>query len=124
VAYLVALLVMIGLFAQTIYSRVPLELDVIRDRTVLYRQVENGLVENTYTLRINNMDNHAHHYRISTRSQLDFDYRGQREVKVDKGEVLTLVVRLAIDPGLLKLPSEEVIFEIESIDTASLTESQ
>jgi len=56
--------------------------------------------------------------------QLDFDYRGQREVKVDKGEVLTLVVRLAIDPGLLKLPSEEVIFEIESIDTASLTESQ
>lgn len=123
-AYLVALLVMIGLFAQTIYSRVPLELDVIRDRNVLYRQVENGLVENTYTLRINNMDNYAHHYRISTRSQLDFDYRGQREVKVDKGEVLTLVVRLAIDPGLLKLPSEEVIFEIESIDTAGLTESQ
>ncbi|MEN8132207.1 MAG: cytochrome c oxidase accessory protein CcoG, partial [Pseudomonadota bacterium] len=54
----------IGLF-YSISQRVPLELDVIRDRNALYRETHEGLVENIYTLKVINKDTVEHSYRLA-----------------------------------------------------------
>ena len=38
--------------------------DVSRDRNVLYRESDSGLIENIYTLRVLNKDQTEHRYRI------------------------------------------------------------
>ncbi len=124
IGYLVVLTGIISAFIYVIVARVPLELDVIRDRNVLYREVENGFVENIYTLRINNMDVRDHSYSISASGDYAFLYRGESQVDVAKGEVLTTVVRLAMDPGLMTSPNTDVIFSVESVDDPELLENQ
>jgi polyferredoxin len=48
--------------------RVPLKVDVLRDRNALFRETFDGLIENTYTLKVMNMDNETHRYSPSARA--------------------------------------------------------
>ncbi len=41
-----------------------MDLDVIRDRSALYRATNEGLVENIYPLKVINKDQHSHHYPL------------------------------------------------------------
>ena len=55
--------ILVILLVSTVVSiiiRTPAKLDVIRDRNALFRETDEGLVENVYTLRILNKDNQAH----------------------------------------------------------------
>jgi polyferredoxin len=49
----------------SLYLRVPLKVDVIRDRAAMAREVEGGLVENLYRLQIMNTTEQARAYEIS-----------------------------------------------------------
>lgn len=123
--YLLVLSIIVGAFAYVIATRVPLEVDIIRDRNVLYREVANGFVENIYTLKINNMDNRDHRYQISLTSDYDFRFPAQTQtLNVAEGEVLTTVVRLSLDPGLLEAPNVPVLFKVESLDSPGLQDSE
>lgn len=114
IAYIVALLTMVILFFYVLVTRVPVELDVIRDRSLLYRETPRGLVENIYTLRINNMDNREHRYAISVEAEYDFRFIGAETVLVAPGEVLTHLVRLELDPGLLTQGNVDIDFVLSS----------
>lgn len=116
VGYIAALLLMISAFGYTIATRMPLEVDIIRDRNVLYRETSMGLVENIYTLKINNMDTEDHQYRIRVEGDYDFALRGEQQVMVAEGEILIIPLQLQIDPGLMRTPNAEVIFVVESLD--------
>ena len=79
-----------------------------------------GLVENIYTLKINNMDVEDHRYRISVEGEYDFQYRGAVEVDVAEGEVLSMPVGVLLDPGLMNSPNADVTFVVESVDSPTL----
>jgi polyferredoxin len=102
-----------------------LELDVIRDRNALYRTTSEGLVENVYTLKILNMDDTAHNYRLSIsgleNSVLAMD---KREIRANAGEVVESIVRLQIDPYDLKRQSNTVEFNLVAEDDDSLSVSE
>lgn len=120
IGYLLVLIVISSAFLALIITRVPLEVDIIRDRNVLFREIENGFVENIYTLRISNMDNHDHQYKITVTGEYDFHYDGQSTIDVGSGEVLTVIARLSMDPGLMSKPNSDVIFSVESLDAAKI----
>jgi len=102
-------------------QRIPLELDVIRDRNTLYRQTAEGLVENVYTLRILNMDKQDHRYHLSLQSGLDFSLKADSTaIKVRGGDVHETVVRLQIDPYDLKQRSTVIGFRLQAEDRDSL----
>ena len=122
--YGLALIVMVGVFSYTLLTRVPLELDIIRDRSLLYRETSRGLVENIYTLRINNMDNQAHQYAISVEAEQDFRFIGDRLVNVAAGEVYTHVVRLELDPGLLNRGNIDIAFTLQAVDDAAMRDTE
>lgn len=116
IGYALAILVMASAFTWTVASRVPLSVEVIRDRNVLFREVEHGMIENVYTLRIANMDRSDHEYVIEVSGDVDFTIRGETRVSVAEGEVLAAVVRLRADPGLLPRPASDVTFVVSSAD--------
>jgi len=109
-----------GLF-YAISQRVPLELDIIRDRTGLYRETSTGLVENVYTLKIINMDEKAHVYRLDASGLEGMVFvNPEGDISVPAGEVYNLPVRIQIDPVYLEAASNEVTFTIEALDAPEL----
>lgn len=108
-----------------ISQRIPLELDIIRDRNSLYRTTEEGMVENIYTLKLVNMDERPHTYRlwISGLPQAQLLTR-QHEVAVEAGAVLELPVRVRIDPYELQKISQEIQFHLQALDQTELAITQ
>lgn len=102
--------------------RVPLALDVIRDRNSLYQTAANGAVENVYTLKILNMDTRDHRYSLRAegieglRLVADHDI-----VDADAGEVIEVPVRLQVDERRLQQRSTPVRFVLQATDAPSLT---
>jgi cytochrome c oxidase accessory protein FixG len=65
VVYSVILLVLLGGFSWSLLNRVPLIVEVIRDRNALYRETADGRVENVYTVKLVNKDAHDHVFEIA-----------------------------------------------------------
>jgi cytochrome c oxidase accessory protein FixG len=114
----------IGL-VYAIATRTPVGLDIIRDRNTLYRETSEGLVENVYTLKLINMDDTGHDYRLSVSGLPGLELEtGVTRIHVESGEVLNLPVRVRIDPVNLELPANEIFFTIEAVDDPRLKLTQ
>jgi cytochrome c oxidase accessory protein FixG len=122
--YFAVLLTMCGVFLFTIVTRVPLEVDIIRDRDFLYRTTADGLVENSYELKIANKDQAEHRYQINVDSSFALNYIGQSEVVIPEGEIAEILVRLTVDPGELEVLSAPIYFIVTSTDETSIKGSQ
>jgi polyferredoxin len=101
--------------------RTPLELDVIRDRNRLFRETDSGLIENVYTLKIINMDDVEHSYRLTASGIPGLElFIDEPEIRVDAGQVKELPVRLRAAEGALGERSSAVVFELEDLEGAGL----
>jgi len=122
VIYATFLAVIMSLFVYSISHRVSLGLDVIRDRNRLYRETDEGLIENVYILKVLNMDAAAHDYELSV-SGIDGlqMYMDLKSISVPGGDVLELPVRLRADESVLQERSTEVIFELVATDNPDLS---
>jgi cytochrome c oxidase accessory protein FixG len=125
---LLLLILSLGL-VYAIGQRTPLQLDVIRDRNSLYRETPQGLVENVYTLKVINMDERAHLYRLNvsgSESGLDDLQLVMRKplVEVPAGEVISLPVSVQIDPVQLRRAANQIEFTLTAEDDQSLTGSR
>jgi cytochrome c oxidase accessory protein FixG len=115
---LLALMIALG---YSISQRLPLQIDVIRDRNALYRETDEGLIENVYTLKLINMDARDHVYNLAVSGlkglaiKLDAD-----EIHASGGEVQELVVRLQADPYDLPSRSNSIIFALTARDMPEL----
>ncbi len=107
-------------FFYTLAMRIPMRADVIRDRLTLSREVENGQIENLYQLRIINMENRPHHYRISASGLEGLRVTTGKEVTIAPLSTVNHNVVLRADPGVLKRPSQPVLFTIQAEEDASI----
>jgi cytochrome c oxidase accessory protein FixG len=114
--YACVLLAMIVVFSYTLISRIPLEIDIIRDRGSLYNLTREGLVANSYQLKIMNMDQVAHRYQLSVEGIDGLVVEGTTDFSVDSGEILELPLRLAVDPVQLEHGNNTVSFTVRAID--------
>ena len=120
--YATILLVLFGLLVSNLVLRIPLELDVIRDRNTLYRETRDGLIENVYTLKILNMDEQPHRYILRAEGvdglKLVTD---QEEIFVEASSVYEMVVRLQADEFNLEQRSVPVSFHLQATDANHLS---
>ena len=116
VGYLVVLLVMCGLLVADIVTRVPLEVDIIRDRNSLYRENMNGDIENVYTLKVLNKSQTEHTYTIKVEGLAEYEYIGEQVVTVGGGEVYSLPVSVATDPYNLSGRVTEIYFNVSTTE--------
>lgn len=123
VAYGVLLLVMIGAFAYSILTRVPLELDVIRDRGALYQLTGMGMIENAYTLKIMNMSDRDQQLAISVSGLEGLKITTPTNISVMSGEIYTLPTSVEVDPKYMKEATYDIEFNIQSETDSELKTS-
>lgn len=112
VGYGLALLALGALLVLDVVFRVPLELDVVRDRNTLYRENQQGFIENVYQLRIMNKSQQAQVYSIHATGIEDLEYIGPAQVEVAGGEVHIVPITVAIDPYFLSASLVEINFTV------------
>jgi len=126
VMYTLLLLALSAGLVYAITQRTPLELDIIRDRNSLYREMSSGLVENVYTLKVINMDVKPHRYALEVSGEnsglknLEL-IRKDQPIDVPSGEVLTLPVAVRIDPAELRKVANKIEFIIYAEDDPKLS---
>ena len=114
----------IGLI-YAIGQRMPLELDILRDRNSLYRETSDGMVENVYTLKIVNMDEKAHRYSLGVSGLEGLELiLSNPVIEASGGEVLSLPVSLRVDPIVLERTANEIEFTISADDNAELRRTE
>lgn len=119
--YLAALIVMIGLFVWSISDRLPLDVDVERDRNQLYSLTRGGDFTNYYNLTIRNLDDQAHRYRV-TPAGLDGLYLiGNDTIAVEAGSSANLPLQLAAPSDSLDTPSQAITIRVESQGDSAIT---
>lgn len=101
--------------------RVPLSMDVLRDRNTLYRETPEGAIENVYTLKVLNMDIQPHRYQLGAEGIEGLRLVTDHEViAASAGEVIEVPVRLQVDPENLNIRSTPVRFILRSDDGSDL----
>jgi len=116
-----SILVLITLAAAwAIGSRLPLKMDVIRDRSTLAREVEDGLIENIYTLRIMNTDEKPHTYHLSVSGLPSLTLGTASEIKVPAASTHSITASLRVLPESDKKGSQPVFFDIVDMDDANV----
>ncbi len=116
VGYFVVLLVMIGLLMADILTRVPLEVDLIRDRNSLFRENGRGNVENVYTIKILNKSQDTHTYTIEVEGLASYNILADTTVTVGGGEVFSMPLSLETSPKNLSEPVTEIFFHVRTED--------
>jgi cytochrome c oxidase accessory protein FixG len=108
-------------FFVALLSRVPLELDVIRDRNALYREARPGYVENVYMLRVINKDDAPHVYAIDVTGLPTVSLETDPErIEVAAGEVATIAARVEIEDGAVASGGHDVEFSLTASDSPAL----
>lgn len=123
VLYAATILILFASMMVSILSRIPLELDIIRDRNALYRENVEGMIENIYTLKVINMDEKSHRYSLSI-SGLEGAKLVAKPVTVDSGEIKDLVVKIVIDPVYISRISSDVEFQIQALDDPTINQEE
>ncbi len=102
-------------------TRIPLEVDILRDRNVLYTETDEGVVQNVYNLKIINKDDQLQRYNLSVSGLEGLRVIGKTEdIQIQSGAVADLPMRVEVDPIALKSTSSEIMFHIESTVTPEI----
>lgn len=115
---LLSMLVMLG---YGLMSRVPVALDVIRDRNRLFNETEYGLIENVYVLKLMNMDERPHEFQIKATGLPDLRLViDNPKIVVEPGEVQEVAARVQVDEADIKQRSSIISFAIQAADDGSV----
>ena len=99
--------------------RTPLRADLIRDRNALYRELPDGMIENVYTLKITNMDDTAHRYKLITPGDVDLQIETSRPLDLKAEEVAGVSVRIRM-PRTAGQGVQNVKLELRAEDEPSI----
>ncbi len=113
VIYSVILALLIAGVSYAIVTRNAIELDVIRDRNVLYRELENDVVENVYLTRILNKDQQGHCFSFSVNGLEQAQILADgNESEVQAGAVVDAVLTIRAKADFSG--SEDIVIRVSS----------
>jgi cytochrome c oxidase accessory protein FixG len=106
-------------------TRLPIELDVIRDRNALYRESRPGYIENVYMLRILNKDDTAHVYSLAAAGLPTATVETEpARLEVSAGGVGTVAARVLLEDGAVPGGAHDVALTLTAIDDPALTTTE
>ncbi len=113
--YAVLLTIICAGFIFAIASRSDLHLDVLKDRNAMYRQVNDGRIENVYTLKVQNKSNEAKNIDliVTGMSGLTID-SDPAQINVAAGALESVAVRVQVDPYTTEPGGHDIEFAIRT----------
>lgn len=114
ILYTAILVAITGASIWSLATRVPLKVDVIRDRSILAREADDGRIENVYNLKIMNTTEEPKRYALSVEGMEGIEIVGERIVEVASAEnhEITVVVRVPPESG--KVGANTIFFDIKA----------
>ena len=120
VIYSAILWAIIIAFVWGLATRSPLRVDVIRDRAILAREVEGGLIENVYRLHVMNIAEVPRGYRIEVTGLPNIALVGEPRIDLPAEADDTYTLRVRVPPENGKAGANRIYFEVRSIDDPKL----
>ena len=100
--------------------RVPLKVDVIRDRGMLVREVGQGALENVYRLQVMNATEAPHRYHIVAEGVPGMSVASDEFFDLDAAATRAVAVRLQAPRGNLRDGSHPIHIFVQSLEDASI----
>ncbi|MDP1681376.1 MAG: cytochrome c oxidase accessory protein CcoG [Burkholderiales bacterium] len=123
--YSTILLIVAGALITALTVRVPLQVDVMRDRNALARETAQGLVENSYRIMVINMDAEPHTYTIKVEGVPNIKVvTDVSSLSVEALSSRLVSVRLQADPADIKGRTAKVTFQVSATENSKLTRTQ
>jgi cytochrome c oxidase accessory protein FixG len=98
--YAAILLAVAGAAGATLWMRVPVKMDVIRDRAAIAREVEGGLIENVYRLQIMNTSERARALELSVKGLRGIHIPGETTIGMPAATSRVVLVKVRVEPGI------------------------
>jgi cytochrome c oxidase accessory protein FixG len=118
--YSAVLAVIVLAACASLYLRVPLKVDVIRDRAALAREVEGGRIENVYRLQVMNTTEDTRMYEISVAGLPTLQIATEPSVLTGPTESRMVPVRLRVEPGQVAPGTHRIVFSVRAMDDARI----
>lgn len=122
--YALAVVAMISAFSYVVATRSPLGVDLIRDRGVRMYRIRADEIQNVYTVKINNMDQHSHEYSVSVAGDYPFMVKKYRPMPIEAGEVFTLPLRIAVKKSEFDKAKSEIIVTVTALDDPKIVATE
>jgi cytochrome c oxidase accessory protein FixG len=97
-----------------IANKPDLRVNVIRDRAVLAREVEGGLIENVYRLQVMNVSEHAHRYVVSVTGLDGIQIEGEKTLEVAPAAAKSFSIGVRVPPEAAKKGSHTIYFDVKA----------
>jgi cytochrome c oxidase accessory protein FixG len=108
-AVTIALVVAVGI-------RVPLKVDVIRDRGALAREVEDGRIENTYRLQVMNTSERGQAFALNAGGLPGLQIASEPTFEMPGASSRSILVRLRARPEDIPPGSSKIVIGVKSVD--------
>lgn len=118
--YIGLFLSLIITFVYLIANRIPLDVNVIRDRNNLFSETFDGFIENTYQLKILNMSQEDHQYVLTTHGIENAKLKTKIQISIASGEILILPIRVSVPLVNLKKRSNDIYFEVTNLKNSQI----
>lgn len=107
--------------AWSLAVRIPLKVDVIRDRATLTREVEDGLIENVYTLRIINATEESQRYAIAVSGLQGLSIAGPRVVEVAPASTQNMLLSVRAVPDSGAKGANLIYFDVTAVNNDNIS---
>jgi len=118
ILYTSILLVIIAATAWSLSTRIPLRVDILRDRSTLYREADDGRIENVFTLNVMNTDATSHRYAIDVSGIEGIDIAGERIIEVPAASNKSVLVIVSAQDA--SKGSNKIFFDVRALNHDSI----
>ncbi|MBI3370137.1 MAG: cytochrome c oxidase accessory protein CcoG [Betaproteobacteria bacterium] len=101
--------------------RVPLKVDVIRDRAALSREIEGGMIENTYRLQVMNTIEAPRRFELRVAGLPTLAIAGDALIEMPGATARMVPVRLRVQPGQAAAGSHKIEFQVLAVDAQGVS---
>jgi cytochrome c oxidase accessory protein FixG len=113
--YMAILLAIAIAAGVSLYLRVPLKLDVIRDRAAIAREVEGGLIENVYRLQVMNTTEQARAFELSVSGLPGIELWGDPTIGVGAATSRMVLAKVRLPAEAAKPGSHPIEFHLRAL---------
>ncbi len=126
IMYALLLAVILGVTIYSLIVRQPIKVNIERDRVALVREVEDGWLENTYRVQIQNASEKAHTYVITAEGlpEMKVIAEGKGRYKLEPTATTDVSLRLQVAPQQARAGSHEIQIIVKSLDDPSIVVSE
>ena len=120
VLYSVVLVLICLATAWSMATRVPLMVDVIRDRSTLSREADDGSIENVYNLKLMNTTESGQRYRLTVDGLAGIRLSEEAPIEVRSAENHEVTVVVQVPPESGKSGANPIYFNIQAESDAKI----